>query len=144
MYLTLVQASYRATGSPEFAQISIDAVIRRCKRRCGLQARSGRCAFCTNSRLTFIGSPYPYLPFHMHLTLVQASYRATGSPEFAQISIDAVIRRCKRRCGLQARYGRWAFSTNTRLTFQGSPFPYLPFHMHLAVVQPFYRARGSP
>ena len=136
MNLALVQQLYRARSSPDFAQFSVHDPIRRCRRRSSLQARPGRCAFCTNSRFTFLGSPSPLPPFHMHLALVQPLYRARGSPEFAQISIDSVIRRCRRRLCLQARPGRCTFCTNSRFTFLGSLSPYLPVHMHLALVQP--------
>ena len=52
------------------------------------------------------------------------------------------------RCGwgrssLQARPGRRAFCTDSTFRFLRSPSPLLPFHMHLALVQPLYRASGS-
>ena len=90
MYLALVQTLYRATGSNEFAQISTDGPTRRCTRRSSLQARTGRCSFCTNTRFIFLGSPSSKLPFHMPLALVQTLYRATGSSECAKISTGAL------------------------------------------------------
>ena len=143
MHLALVQRLQRATGSSECAQISTGGPIRRCTRRNSLQAHTGRCAFCTNPRFTFLGSPSSKLPFHMHLALVQPLYRATGSSECAQIFTGSPIRRCTRRSSLQTRTGRSAFCTNARFTFLGSSSPYLPFHLHYALVQPLYRATGS-
>ena len=119
------------------------APLRRCRRRNSLQARIGRCAFCTNARFTFLYSPSSELPFHMHLALVKPLYLATGSSECAQVSIGGPIRRCRRRSSLQARTVRYAFCTNARFTFLGSSSPYLPFHLHYALVQPLYRATGS-
>ena len=62
-----------------------------------LEARPVRCAFCTNSRFTFLGSISPQFPFHLHLGFVQTLYRAIGCSEFAQIFIHGPIRRCRRR-----------------------------------------------
>ena len=59
MHHSLVQALYRAIDISEFAQISIHGPIRRCKRRSSLEARLGRCAFCTYSRFTFLDSSSP-------------------------------------------------------------------------------------
>ena len=71
-----------------------------------LQARSGGCAFCTNNGFAFSGSPSPYLPFQIHLALVQALYQARGSLEFKQISFHGPMRRCWiRRCF--AGQSRW-------------------------------------
>ena len=77
----------------------------------------------------------------MHLASVQPLYRATGGSEFAQISIHGPIRRCMKRTSLQARPGRCAYCTNARFTFSCSPSPLHPFHLHLASVQPLYRAK---
>ena len=134
---------YRATGSSEFAQISIDGPIPRCMKRSSLQARPGRCAYCTNARFTFLGSPSPFQPFDLNLISVQPLYRGTGGSEFAQISNDGPIWQCMKRTSLQARPGWCAFSTNTRFTFSGSPSPLLPFHIHLASVKSLYWATRS-
>ena len=134
---------YRATGSSECVQISTGGTTRRCMRRSSLQPRTGRWVFSTSARFTYLGSPSPKLPFHMHLALVQPLYRATGSSECAQISTAGPTRRCTRRSSLQERAGRCSFCTNAGFTFLGTPSSKLPFHIYLAVVQPLYRATGS-
>ena len=121
MHLGSVQPLYLATVSSEFAQISIDGHLPRSMKRSSLQARPGRCAYCTSARFTFSCSPSPLHPFHLHLASVQPLYRATGGSEFAQISIVGPIRRCMKRSSLQARPRRCAYSINTRFTFSGSP-----------------------
>ena len=88
-----------------------------------MRARPGGCAFSTNSIFTFLGSPSPLLLFHMHLASVQPLYQATGSSEFARISFDRTIRHCRRRSNVWARPGGCAFSTNSIITFLGSPSP---------------------
>ena len=110
---------YRATGSSEFAKNSIHGSIRHCSTRSTLRARPGRCTFCTNLRFTFLGSPFPYLHFHMHLALMQPLYRARSCSEFAQISIHGPIRHCSTRSSFRARPGRCAFCTNSRFTGLG-------------------------
>ena len=86
-----------------------------------MKARPGRCAFCTNTNFTFLGSPSSLLPFHMQHSLVQALHRAICSSEFAQISIHGPIRCWRRLRSLEARSGRCAFCTYSRFTFLGSP-----------------------
>ena len=97
--------------------------IRHCSTRGSLRARNGRCAFCTNSWFTFLGSPSPWIPFYMHLALVQPLDRARSSSEFAQTSIHGFIQHCSTRGTLWTRSGQWAFSTNSRFIFLVSPFP---------------------
>ena len=80
MHLALVQPLYLARSSPDIAKISIVVPTRRCRIRRNLLARSGRYAFCTNSRFTFISSPSPWLPFHKLVALVQPLYLARNSP----------------------------------------------------------------
>ena len=143
MHHASVQPLCRATGSSEFAQISIDGTKRRCTKRTSLQARLGWCADCTNARFTFSSSPSALHPFHMHHASVQPLYRATGGSEFAQFCMDDPIRRCMKRSSLLVRPGRWAYSTNARFTFSCSPSPLHPFHFHLVSVQPLYRATGG-
>ena len=143
MHLSLVQTLYREIGSSEFAQIPIHGPIRRCRRRSSLEARHDRCAFCTNTCFTILGSPFSLLPFHMHYSLVQALYRAIGISKFAQISIHVPLRRRKTRSSLDALPGRCALCTNSRFTFLGSPSPMLRLLMHLSLLQTLYRAIGS-
>ena len=46
-------------GSPEFPQICTDGPNRRCMKPGSLQARTEKWAFCTKTRITFLGSPFP-------------------------------------------------------------------------------------
>ena len=54
MHLDLVQTFHRAGGSCEFPQISNYGHIMRSVKRCSMETRLGRCAFCTNSRFAFL------------------------------------------------------------------------------------------
>ena len=109
----------RCRGSPEFAQISIDGVVRDCTRRGSLLARPRRCPFCIKSWFAFSGSPATWLSFHMQLALVQTLYRARGSPEFAQISIDGAVCNCSRGGSLLVRPRRCPFATEPWFAFSG-------------------------
>ena len=125
----VVETFLPATGSSEYAQISTGGPTRRCTTRSSLQARTGGCSFCTTGRFTFLGSPSSKLPFNNYLVLVQPLYRWNVSSECVQISTGGPTRRCTRRSSLQARTGRWAFSTNARFTFLDSASSKLPFNM---------------
>ena len=48
-----------AIGSLDVSQISIVGLIRRCLGRGTLLARTGLWAFCTYTRIIFLGSPFP-------------------------------------------------------------------------------------
>ena len=63
---------------------------------------------------------------------------AKGNPENPQISTVGHIRRCMKPGCLQARCEKWAFCTETRITFLGSAFPQLPFDIKIALVQARY------
>ena len=67
--------------------------------RSSLQPRTGRWAFSTSARFTFLGSPSSKLPFSMYLALVHALYRASGSSVCAQIFTACDTRRCTRQEG---------------------------------------------
>ena len=45
-----------AIGTPQFIS---DGPIRRCTKPGSLQARTAKWAFCTKTRITFLGSPFP-------------------------------------------------------------------------------------
>ena len=57
--------------------------------------------------------------------------------------IEGTIRRCNGRRYWPARTALFAFSTEKGFTFLNSACPLLQDNMHLALVQPFYRARIS-
>ena len=44
---------------PEFPQIYTDGTIRRCMKTACFLARTAKWAFCTKTRITFLGSQYP-------------------------------------------------------------------------------------
>ena len=48
-----------AKGRPEFPQICINGPIPLCMNPGSLLARTGKYEFCTEIRITFLGSPYP-------------------------------------------------------------------------------------
>ena len=48
-----------AKGSPDFRKICTHGPIRRCMKPGGLLARTARWAFCTKTRIAFLGSPFP-------------------------------------------------------------------------------------
>ena len=83
-----------------------------------LYARPRWCPFCTNPWFAFTGSLAPLLRFHIHLALVQTLYRARGSHEFAQISIDGAMRNCRGRGSLLAGLRRSPFAQSHCLHFQ--------------------------
>ena len=86
MPLALVQPLYLALGSSVIAQISIDGPIRRCMRRSSLQVRAGRCAYCIDSRFTFLGSVFPTLHAHMPFAFLQPLLRDGISCQIAWLS----------------------------------------------------------
>ena len=88
--------------------------------------------------LPFLKASISYAP-----CVVETFLPATGSSECVQICTGVPTRRCTRRSSLQAHTGRCSFCTTGKFTFLSSPSSKLPFHMHLALVQPFYRANGS-
>ena len=101
------------------------------------------CAFCTEKRFTFLNSSCPYLLDNMHLTLVQPLYRARISLEYARISIEGTVRSCIGGRYWPAITDLYAFCTEKGFTFINSSCPYLLDNIHLALVQPFFRARIS-
>ena len=115
--LALVQTLYRPRIRREFAWISIDGTIRRNGWRPTLQARHGLCAPCTKSGITFFNSPCPKLHFAALFALVQTLFRPRSGREFAWISIDGTIRRCRWLLILQARHGLCALCTERGITF---------------------------
>ena len=76
----------------------------------------------------------------MHLELVQPLYRARKRREYTRISIDDTIRRCRGRRYLTAHTALSALCTEKGFTFS---CPYFLDNIHLALVQPLYRARKS-
>ena len=124
-------------GSPEFPPIFIFRLISCSMKPSSLQPRTGKYAFCTDIRITFLGSPFPHLPFDIIIALVQTRNRGKKRPKFPQISIIGLVRRCMKPVSLQPHTGKCAFCTDTRITFLGSPFPQLPFDIIITLVQPW-------
>ena len=127
--------------SAEFPQISIFGPVRRCMKPGSLQHHTGKCAFCIDTRFTFLGSPFPQLPFDIIIALVQHGTVEKWCPEFSQISIFGPVRHCMKPGSLQPHTGKSAFCTDSRITFLGSPFPQLPFYIMITFVQTRYRGK---
>ena len=140
MHLALVQPLYRARISRESTRISIEGTIRRCKGRRYWPARTALCAFSTEKWLTFVYFSGPCLLDNMHIALVQPLFRARKNAERTRISINGTLRRCMGRWYLSARTALCAFCTEKCFTFLKSSCPYLLDNIHLAFVQPLYRA----
>ena len=79
----------------------------------------------------------------MHLALVQPLYRARKSGECTRISIDGTKLRSRVRRYWAAHTALCAFSTEKGFTFLNSSCTKLLDNMHLALVQPLYRARKT-
>ena len=105
--------------------------------------RKALCAFCTEKGFTFWISSCPQLLDNIHLALVQPLYRARNSCECTRISIDGTVLRCRERRYWPARKALCAFCTQKLFTFLNSSCPLLLDNMHLALVEPLYRARIS-
>ena len=80
-------------GSPEFRErgVNYPVSIRRLMKPGSLQPSTGRCAFCTDSTITFLDSPFPYLTFDIIIGLVQTGTEGKGSPEFRHIYIFILL-----------------------------------------------------
>ena len=141
MFLALVQRLFWARFSRELARISIEAIMRRCKKLITSQVPTGLCAFCTNSVFTFLRSPHPQLLVTMFLTLVQRLFRARVSRQLARISIDVTMRICKKLFISEVPTGLCAFCTNSIITFMNSPHHQILVAMLLPLVQRLFRAR---
>ena len=94
--------------------------IRHCSTRIILRAGTCRNVFCTNSRFTFLGSPSPWIPFHMHLDLVQPLYRARSSSKMCAYFLSRTYTALQYAENLRGRPGRRAFCTMSRFTFFGA------------------------
>ena len=136
-----MQPLYRARISGECTRISIDGTILRCRERRYLPARKALCAFCTEKGYTFLKSSCAQILDNMHLALVQPLYRARNSGECTRISIDGTILRCREQRCSPARNALCAFCTEKGYTFLKSSCAQILDNMHLALVQPLYRAR---
>ena len=88
-----------------------------------LEARNGECVFCTDTAITFLGSPYPLLPFDKNIALVHSGTLKVGSPQFSQISFVDPIRRYMNPGSLEARTAEFVFCTDTAITILSSPYP---------------------
>ena len=141
MHLALVQPLYRARQPRECTRISIGSTIQRCSGRLHWKARAALCAFCTDKRFPFLNSPSPHLLNYMHLALVQPLYQARQPRECTRISIGSTILRCSGRLHWKARAALCGFCTDKRFPFLNSPSPQFLNYMHIALVQPLYRAR---
>ena len=131
-------------GRPEFPQISIFSPVRRCMKPGSLQPGTWKCAFCTDTGITFLGSPFPQLPFDMIIALEQTRYPGKRKTRISLNFNIGPVRRCMKPGSLQPRAGKCAFCTDTRITFLGSPFPQLRSDIVIALVQTRYREEMKP
>ena len=69
---------------PEFIQISIVRLLRPCLKPGSWKARNGQCVYYTDKVITFLSSPYPYLPFDINIALVQTRYHGYILPHIVQ------------------------------------------------------------
>ena len=67
-------------SGPELSKISIVSPIRPCLKPSSWKARNGHCVYCTDKAITFLSSPYLYLPFDIHIALVQTRYHGDILP----------------------------------------------------------------
>ena len=51
-----------------------------CMKPGSLPARIAQCVYCADMAITFLGSPYPQLPFERNIALVQTRYRGDQQP----------------------------------------------------------------
>ena len=112
-----------AIGSPKFPQICTVGITRRCMEPGFLQVRTANWAFCTETRITFLGTAYPQLPFDINIVLVPSGYHGDSWPAFTQTCTVGPIRRCMKQGSLQVRTAKWALCTETRITFVGTAYP---------------------
>ena len=131
-------------GRPEFPQISILGPVRRCIKPGSLQPHTEKCAFCTDVRITFLGSPFPQLPFDITIALVQIRYRGERKPLISSNFHCWPIRRCMKPGSLQPHTGKCSFYTDIRIKFFDSPFPQLPFDLIIALMKTRYRKERKP
>ena len=127
-----------AKGSPENPQICTVGHIRRCMKLGCLQARCAKWAFAPKQGLHFWALHSLSFLLISRLHWCKHGSLAKGNPENPQISTVGHIRRCMKPGCLQARCEKWAFCTETRITFLGSAFPQLPFDIKIALVQTRY------
>ena len=64
-----------------------------------------------------------YFAFHLLLAFVQTLYHARDSREYALISNFGARKNCRQGTNLQTLPSRYAFCTDLRFTFSGSPSP---------------------
>ena len=72
-------------SNSEFVQISILGDIWRCMKPGSLQARTGLCAICTETRFIFSVSPFQQFTFDIKIALVQTRYQ---DDKWARISVN--------------------------------------------------------
>ena len=79
--IAMVQTVWK--GSTKFLHIFIFSPIRRCMKPGSLQPHTGKCAFCTDIQITFLGALFPQLSFDIIVALVQIRYRGERKPRIS-------------------------------------------------------------
>ena len=103
-----------------------------------LQPCNRKYAFCTETRIAFLGSTLLRFPFDVNIALVQTRCHVERQPPISSNFIVCSLRRGVNSGSLQPRNRKYAFCTETRIVFLGSTFPYLPFDVNIALVQTWY------
>ena len=80
-----------STGIPELSELCIVGTMWRYLNAGSLKPRKPLFPYCTKSRIIFLGSPSPKLPFDMIITLVQTRYHGDKeAPNFRDFALSAL------------------------------------------------------
>ena len=126
-----------ATSSPKIPKIFIAGAIRR-------YTRTGRCGFCTDLEIAFLGSLHLQLPFNINFALVQTRYHGKKQPQNSENFHCWRDTALMTRDTLLTRTGRCGFCTDQEIAFLGSPHPQLPYNVNIALVQTRYLVKRQP
>ena len=101
-------------------------------------SRYAHCVYCTEKALTFLGSPYPQLPFDINIAQEQRRFHC-----FRQLRIFPNLNsppytRLMKQGYLHCRNAKCVYCTEKAIALLGSPFPQLPFDINIALVQRNY------
>ena len=78
--IALVQTWYRGERKPRISSNFHIPPYSSCIKPGSLPPLIGKCAFCTDTKLTLLGSPFPQLPIDTIITLLQTRYRGERKP----------------------------------------------------------------
>ena len=142
--IDLEETRYHVERQPRISANFIFVYIRRCVKPGSLPARNGKYAFCTETRISILGCTFPQLPFDVNIALVQTRYHVERQPTISEYFIVATVQRFGIPVSLQARFGKNAYCTETRITFLGYTFQQLSCDVNIALVQRRYHVERQP